>query len=93
MSRFDVIPEELLSASASIDAGGAGDGTLPPGSLAGAAASTPIAPAWTTFLEKAIAASIALDQVSIELASGLRTAGTNYQRTETGTAGSFGGGR
>ncbi|HTX32137.1 MAG TPA: hypothetical protein VMD09_12180 [Solirubrobacteraceae bacterium] len=93
MTEFDVIPEELVNASASIDAGGASDGTLPAGALAGAAAATPIEGAWAAFLEKAIGASIALDQVSSELAAGLRVAGGNYQRTETGAADSFGGRR
>ena len=90
MSRFSVIPEQLESASATLGDTGSGDATLPPASLADAASSTPIASAWTTFFEQAVGASAALDEVSLELAAGLRSAATNYQGTETRATESFG---
>lgn len=92
MSRFAVTPEQLLSAVSSIDSGGASDATLPPASLACAAASTPVEPAWTAFFEDAIGASAALEQVSAELAAGLRSAATNYEQTEAHATDSFPGG-
>jgi hypothetical protein len=76
-----------MSASASIDAGG--DATLPSASLAGAAASTPVAASWTTFLEDAIGASAALDEASAGLAAALRAAAGNYERTEGSATASF----
>jgi hypothetical protein len=93
LSWFAVSPEQLLSASSTIDAGGGQDATLPSASLAGAAASTPIAAAWTAFLEDAIGASAALDEVYVELSAALRAAGRNYQRSETQATDGFEGGR
>lgn len=90
MSRFSVTPEQLLNASSSIDAGGGSDATLPSAALAGAAAATPVAGAWTTFLEDAIGAAAALDEVSAALAGALRAAATNYQQTEGQATNSFG---
>jgi len=93
LSWFAVSPEQLLSAASSIDAGGGSDATLPSASLAGAAASTPVAGAWAAFLEDAIGASAALDEAYVELAAALRTAGGNYRHTETHTTDGFDAGR
>jgi hypothetical protein len=90
VSRFAVSPDQLLSAASSIDAGDGSDATLPPASLAGAAAATPVEGAWTSFLEDAIGASAALDLASAELAGNLRAAATNYGHTEVQAQGSFG---
>ena len=61
--------------------------------LAGAAASTPIAAAWTAFLGDAIGSCAALDEVYVELSAALRSAGRNYQRSETQATDGFEGGR
>lgn len=65
---------------------------MPPGSLADAAGSTPVAGAWTALLEDAIGASVALDEVSVALAVSLRTAATNYEQTEAHATDSLEGG-
>jgi hypothetical protein len=83
LSGFSVSPEQLLSAASTIESGDQSDATLPPASLEGAAASTPVAGAWTAFLEEAIGASAALDEAGIGLGAALRAAATNYERTET----------
>jgi hypothetical protein len=93
MSEFSVTPDQLQSASSSIEGGGNFSATLPPASLGSAAASTPVESAWTTFFADAIGASAALDEVSIELAGGLRAAATNYQGTESRATQSFRGPR
>ncbi len=77
----------------SIDGSGSTNATLPSAPLASAAASTPVASAWTAFFTEAVGASAALDEVSVELAAGLRVAATNYQQTETHAAESFRGPR
>jgi len=90
LSRFAVSPDQLLSAASSVDAGDGSDATLPPASLAGAAAATPVAGAWTSFLEDAIGASAALELASVELAANLRAAATNYGHAEVQATDSYG---
>jgi hypothetical protein len=82
LSGFAVSPEQLLSAASSIDTAGQSEATLPSASLAGAAASTPVDGSWMTFLEDAIGASAALDELAVGLAGALRQAATNYEQTE-----------
>ena len=89
MSRFAVSPEQLLSASSSIDVG-ASDATLPSASLGDAAASTPVAGPWAAFIEDAIGAAAALDTASVVLSAALRDAATNYEQTETHATDSLG---
>lgn len=91
--RFAVTPEQLVSGASAIDAGGPGDATLPPASMAGAAASTPVDGAWSSFFAKAVGAAIALDGVSADLANGMRTAAANYTQTEATNTENFSGGR
>ena len=89
--RFAVTPEQLVSGASGINAGGSGDATLPPASMAGAAASTPVDGAWSRFFAEALGAAIALDGVSADLADGMRTAASNYTQTELRTAENYGG--
>jgi Excreted virulence factor EspC, type VII ESX diderm len=91
--RFEVTPGQLVSGASSIDAGGPGDGTLPPASMAGAAASTPVDGAWAAFFSAALGAAVALDGVSADLANGMRTAASNYSQTEMRNTQDLGGGR
>jgi hypothetical protein len=91
--RFAVTSGRLVSSASSVDAGGPGDAALPPASIAGAAASTPVEGAWSRFFSVALGAAVALDGVSADLANGLRTAAGNYTQTETRNAVNLSGGR
>lgn len=91
--RFAVTPEQLVSGASTVDAGGPDDATLPPGSIAGAAASTPVEGAWSSFFSVALGAAVALDGVSADLANGMRSAAANYTQTETRNADNLSGGR
>lgn len=81
--RFFVSTDSLTAGASLIEGDAAGDGTLPPGSLAAAGASTPIAGAWTAFFSEALSTAVALDQASIDTAGALRLAAGNYNETET----------
>lgn len=91
--RFAVTPEQLVSGASSIDAGGPGDATLPPASMASAAASTPVDGAWSSLFTQALGAAIALDSISADLANGMRKAASNYSQTEARNTGNLSGGR
>jgi hypothetical protein len=86
MSFFSVAPDELVAGSSVIGRGGAGQASAGLGSMAGAAGSTPVAGAWDSFVDRAGAASIALDEAVAELANALATAGRAYARSDSTAA-------
>lgn len=85
MSFFSVTPEELVAGSSVVRSasGGASAGFS---AVAGAAAMTPVEGAWSAFVDRAGAASTALDEVSVDLARALAAAAGAYSRSDATAA-------
>jgi hypothetical protein len=85
MSGFEVTPGNLLLGSSLIRTSGVGQGTANVGS-AGAAAQTPLAGAWSDFVDRADKALSVQYEVVDDLARALSIAATAYQVTDEAAA-------
>jgi hypothetical protein len=88
--RISVSTDPLSPAASLISVDSSGDGTVPAASMSGAAASTPVDGAWSSFLTDALATTVALDEASIDLAGALDLASGNYTSAEAANQGGYG---
>jgi hypothetical protein len=84
VSFFSVTPDELVAGSAVVGGATAGTGAA---AVADAAAMTPVEGAWAAFVDRAATASIAMDEVAVDLAKALANAAAAYARSDATAAG------
>jgi hypothetical protein len=89
VSSFQVSPESLFTGSALMATSGASVGSAAWSGVSGAAAQTPVAGAWSDFVERAGQALVDVDEVSGDLSRALSTAATAYVVSDDATAASM----
>jgi hypothetical protein len=85
LSDFHVTPDSLMLASSMVATSGAGSGA-PTLDDAGAAAQTPVAPAWSAFVDDADRTLKSLNESVADLAKALRMAATAYSLSDQAAA-------